>query len=108
MIAIGFRFWSGEKFGQPPTWTNQATYVQIDATPTRIGWQVPAEVAVVGDPKLVLRQLIAAAQARRSEFGANKNSAWLGEVAKAREKFAAVVREAPPRRTTPCRFIPID
>ena len=33
VIAVGFRFWSGEKFGQPPTWTDKATYVQIDATP---------------------------------------------------------------------------
>src|SRR5262249_3167481 len=29
VIAVGFRFWSGEKFGQPPTWTDKATYVQI-------------------------------------------------------------------------------
>src|SRR5690606_14777649 len=41
VIAVGFRFWSGEKFGQPPTWTDKATYVQVDATPERIGWQVP-------------------------------------------------------------------
>ncbi len=68
VIAIGFRFWSGEKFGQPPTWTDKATYVQVDATPTRIGWQVPAEVAIVGDPKLVLRQLIDAAKARHDDF----------------------------------------
>ena len=25
---------------------------------SRIGWQVPAEIPVVGDPKLVLRQMI--------------------------------------------------
>jgi acetolactate synthase-1/2/3 large subunit len=93
VIAIGFRFWSGEKFGQPPTWTDKATYVQIDATPARIGWQVPAEVAVVGDPKLVLRQLIEAVRARKKDFDAGKNSAWLEEVATARENFANQVRE---------------
>ena len=41
VLAVGFRFWSGEHFGQPPTWNDKATYIQIDATPTRIGWQVP-------------------------------------------------------------------
>jgi acetolactate synthase-1/2/3 large subunit len=93
VIAVGFRFWSGEKFGQPPTWTDKATFVQIDATPTRIGWQVPAEVAIVGDPKLVLRQLIEAVKARAKDFGPKKNSTWLEEVAKARENFRKLVRE---------------
>ena len=44
VLALGFRFWSGEHFGQPPTWTDKAKYIQIDPTPTRIGWQVPAEI----------------------------------------------------------------
>ncbi len=44
VMAIGFRFWSGEKFGQPPTWTDKAKYIQIDQVPTRIGWQVDADV----------------------------------------------------------------
>lgn len=93
VIAIGFRFWSGEKFGQPPTWTDKATYVQIDATPARIGWQVPAEVALVGDPKLVLRQLINAVKSRKKDFADNKNSEWLAEVNTARENFRKLVRE---------------
>ncbi len=51
VMAIGFRFWSGEKFGQPPTWTDKAKYIQIDPVPTRIGWQVDADVPIVGDPE---------------------------------------------------------
>jgi acetolactate synthase-1/2/3 large subunit len=93
VIAIGFRFWSGEKFGQPPTWTDKATYVQVDATPTRIGWQVPAEVAIVGDPKLVLRQLIDAVKARKKDFPSDKNSTWVAEVATARDNFRKMVTE---------------
>ena len=46
VLAIGFKFWSGEHFGAAPTWNEQATYIQVDATPARIGWQVPAEVAL--------------------------------------------------------------
>ena len=64
VLAIGFRFWSGEKFGAAPTWNETARYIQADATPTRIGLHVPAEVALVGDAKLILRQLCDAARAR--------------------------------------------
>ena len=62
VLAIGFRFWSGEKFGAAPTWNETARYIQADATPTRIGLHVPAEVALVGDAKLVLGQLCDAAR----------------------------------------------
>jgi thiamine pyrophosphate-dependent acetolactate synthase large subunit-like protein len=34
-----------------------ATYVQVDAAASRVGWHVPAEIPIVGDPKLVLGQL---------------------------------------------------
>jgi acetolactate synthase-1/2/3 large subunit len=39
-------------------WNADATYIQVDAAPARVGWHVPAEIPIVGDPKLVLRQLI--------------------------------------------------
>jgi hypothetical protein len=45
VLAIGFRFWSGEKFGEAPTRSKSARYIQADATPTRIGLNMPAEVA---------------------------------------------------------------
>src|SRR5262249_10156757 len=41
VLAIGFRFWSGEKFGEPPTWSKTARYIQSDSVPTRIGLHVP-------------------------------------------------------------------
>ena len=65
ILAVGFKFWSGEHFGQPPTWNAEATYIQVDAAPERVGWHVPAEIPIVGDPKLVLRQLCDLAAARR-------------------------------------------
>ena len=45
VLAIGFRFWSGEKFGEAPTWSESARYIQADATPTRIGLHVPGRGA---------------------------------------------------------------
>ena len=31
VASFGFRFWSGEHFGQPPTWAATATHIQVDA-----------------------------------------------------------------------------
>src|SRR5256884_3292307 len=45
VLAVGFKFWSGEHFGRPPTWNGAATYIQVDAAPERIGWPVPAGIA---------------------------------------------------------------
>jgi len=91
VVAIGFRFWSGEHFGRPPTWSADATYVQIDPTPSRIGWHVPAEIPIVGDPKLVLRQLLAGADARRLDAAAW--AGWRAEVDAARARFETALAE---------------
>src|SRR5262249_20429631 len=76
VLAIGFKFWSGEHFGEPPPWNADATYIQVDAAPSRVGWHVPAEVPIVGDPKLVLRQLIELAERERIS---RPDSGWVAE-----------------------------
>jgi acetolactate synthase-1/2/3 large subunit len=93
VLAIGFRFWSGEKFGEPPTWSDKARYIQVDATANRIGLHVPAEVAVVGDPKLVLRQLIDAAKRLGITAKKRADSKWLREVAEARANYERTIDE---------------
>jgi len=90
VLAIGFKFWSGEHFGEAPTWNERATYIHVDPTPSRIGWQVPAELAVVGDPLLVLQQLTA--EATRQGLTARR-SAWVEEVATARANFTRMLDE---------------
>jgi acetolactate synthase-1/2/3 large subunit len=89
VLAIGFRFWSGERFGEPPTWSANARYIQADATPNRIGLHVPAEVAIVGDPKLVLQQLIDAA--RPLDWKRQRDGTWVREVATARANFERAI-----------------
>jgi acetolactate synthase-1/2/3 large subunit len=93
VLAIGFRFWSGEHFGQPPTWTDKAKYIQVDPTPTRIGWQVNADLPVVGDPKLVLRQLINRIKEHKLDFSKNRTSEWTKEVTATRQRFDAQIRD---------------
>src|SRR4029450_13519627 len=80
VIAVGFRFWSGEHCGEPPTWNGDATYVQIDPTPSRVGWQVPADIPVVGDPKLVLAQLHARATALGLDGARPRRGRWAAPV----------------------------
>jgi len=103
VLAVGFKFWSGEHFGEPPTWSDQARYIHIEAQPNRIGWQVPAEVAIVGDPKLVLRQLIDGARSRQRDFDSKKGSTWLTGVATVRANYERTLdeRERSVRQTTP-------
>lgn len=91
VLAVGFRFWSGEHFGQAPTWNEAATVVQIDATAERIGYQVPARLALVGDPALVLAQLTAAAE--RRGCAPLPADAWRAEVAEARAAYARLLAE---------------
>jgi acetolactate synthase-1/2/3 large subunit len=93
VLAVGFRYWSGEKFGQPPTWNAKAKYVQIDPTLTRIGGHVPADVPLVGDPKLVLRQLIDKVKERPHDFGDQKTALWRREVAEAQANFTRMLAE---------------
>jgi len=93
VMAIGFRFWSGEKFGQPPTWTDKAKYIQIDPVPTRIGWQVDADVPIVGDPKSVLRQMINRIKELKLDFSKNRNSEWYKEIQSTRARFDAQIAE---------------
>jgi acetolactate synthase-1/2/3 large subunit len=87
VLTVGFRFWSGEHFGEPPTWAGDAAYLQVDPMPLRIGAHVDAQVALVGDPKLVLRQLLAAAEARGSRVASRRHHAWLAEIGAVRERF---------------------
>lgn len=91
VLAVGFKFWSGEHFGEPPTWSESATYIQVDPTPSRIGWHVPADVAIAGDPKLVLRQLIDTAKRLGLDWSRKRDSAWVKEIAQVRASYEAQI-----------------
>jgi acetolactate synthase-1/2/3 large subunit len=93
VVAVGFRFWSGEKFGRPPTWSDDATYVHIDATPDAVGRHRPVEVGIIGDPKLVLRQMIETVKQRAPDLSRRQASDWLRDVDEARAAFATQINE---------------
>jgi acetolactate synthase-1/2/3 large subunit len=93
ILTLGFRFWSGEHFGRPPTWNDKAKYIQVDPTASRIGWQVPADLPMVGDPKLVLRQMINRIKEAKLDFSKNRSSTWIKELAEVRTNFDRQVVE---------------
>ncbi|MFO0947357.1 MAG: thiamine pyrophosphate-binding protein [Planctomycetota bacterium] len=93
VIAIGFRFWSGEKFGQAPTWSHTAKFVQIDSCASRVGTHVAAEVPIVGDPKLVLGQIIAKIKEQKLDFSSRKSSNWVKAVGEAKKNYDAALEE---------------
>src|SRR5260370_31014491 len=77
VLAIGFRFRDGDHFGHKPTWTHKAKYIQVDPTATRIGWQVNADLPMVADPKIVLRQMINRSKDLKLRFSRTKTSRGL-------------------------------
>ncbi len=106
VLTLGFRFWSGEHFGRPPTWNDKAKYIQVDPIPSRIGWQVPAEIPLVGDPKLVLRQMINRIKELKLDFSKNRSSELGQGTGRSARQFRDASSPKTKRSSTPiCRFI---
>ena len=83
VLALGvdwdFRTGYGEKISE------DATVIQIDADPSKVGWNRPAHVGVVADPMTVVRQLVAKPdQIRREE-----TPLWTTEIMDAEAEKAA-------------------
>ncbi|MCH7900640.1 MAG: hypothetical protein IH818_06990 [Acidobacteria bacterium] len=83
VLALGvdwdFRTGYGEKI------SDDATVIQIDADPAKVGWNRPAHVGVVADPMTVVRQLVAKPdQIRREE-----TPLWTTEIMDAEAEKAA-------------------
>jgi acetolactate synthase I/II/III large subunit len=93
ILAVGFRFWSGEHFGAAPTWNEEARVIHLDPVPERIGWQMPVDVALVGDPKLVLRQMVDAAKRSRLDFAAARDPSWSADLAQVRANYERMLDE---------------
>ena len=98
VLTFGFRFWSGEHFGRMPTWNDKAKYIQCDPTPSRIGWQVPAEIPLVGDPKLVLRQMINRIKELKLDFIFQDAEELLKQSIEGAERIKKIVADHPDDR----------
>ncbi|HZP46096.1 MAG TPA: thiamine pyrophosphate-binding protein [Candidatus Binataceae bacterium] len=58
VLVVGTRLNFIVGFGLPPRWSENAKFIQVDIADEEIGRNRPVEIGIVGDAKMVLRQLI--------------------------------------------------
>jgi acetolactate synthase-1/2/3 large subunit len=87
LLVVGGHLHYDLEHGRAPYLNGQARIVQIDASPTEIGQNRPADVAIVGDAKLVLEQLAAARAALRTPSASRQT--WLDRLRAARAEVDA-------------------
>lgn len=89
LLVVGSRLGAGTT----DQWTIRLPpLIQIDADPTVIGLNYPVEVALAGDARLTVAQLVAALEGR----GAGGNGAWAALVAGHRDRVEAEMRATHP------------
>jgi len=81
ILAVGCRF-SDRTTGNVNCFAPEAKVIHIDIEPAEIGKNVPADVPVVGDAKLVLREMIKIARER-----SKKHEAWLEKIRQYKKEF---------------------
>jgi acetolactate synthase-1/2/3 large subunit len=103
LLLVGGHLHYDLEHGRAPYLNSRTRIVQIDASPAEIGQNRPAEVAIVGDARLVLEQLQAALPAQVPTSG--KRQAWVERLRAARAEVEAQL--APLRRTEGSPIHPI-
>jgi acetolactate synthase-1/2/3 large subunit len=90
VLVVGTRLNFIVGFGLPPRWAQDVKIIQIDISDEEIGRNRPVDVGIVGDARVVLRQLIDEAGGK---FPANKewSEALRSQDTRAQEKSVAVM-----------------
>ncbi|HEY8490315.1 MAG TPA: oxalyl-CoA decarboxylase [Dehalococcoidia bacterium] len=83
VFLIGARLNWIMHFGLPPRFAPDVRVVQLDISADEIGTNVPAEVALAGDARAVMGQLLAALRERPWQLG---ESPWLRALAEEKER----------------------
>ncbi|MFA6549088.1 MAG: biosynthetic-type acetolactate synthase large subunit [Candidatus Margulisiibacteriota bacterium] len=81
LIAIGARF-DDRVTGHLPTFAPKAKHIHIDVDPAEIGKNVRADVPIVGDAKLILKDLI-----NKVVIEKGKHDAWLEQITEWKKRF---------------------
>ncbi|MDI6731454.1 MAG: biosynthetic-type acetolactate synthase large subunit [Candidatus Margulisbacteria bacterium] len=81
LIAIGARF-DDRVTGHLPTFAPHAKHIHIDIDPAEIGKNICVDVPIVGDAKLVIKDLLA-----RISINKAKHAAWLEQIKEWKQKF---------------------
>jgi acetolactate synthase-1/2/3 large subunit len=88
VIALGVDWDFRTKFGSVVA--EGARIVQVDAEPTRIGWNRRIDIGLVADPGAFVAQLLE----ESDRFGGGAGSEWLAEVRAEEDRREAVAAEA--------------
>ncbi len=78
VLVVGTRLNFIVGFGLPPRWAEDVKIIQVDISDEEIGRNRPVEIGIVGDAKVVLRQMI---DEGRDAFRGKRNSAWIENAA---------------------------
>ncbi len=79
VLAVGTQVGELQHYGQPPTWGPPRTqrWIHIDTDPTVIGVNRPVDLAVVGDAKAVLADLLEALEKESPPLGVRSETSRL-------------------------------
>jgi acetolactate synthase I/II/III large subunit len=67
VLVVGAKLTGSDRAGGRLVDSARQTVVQVDVEPRHVGWSVPVDVPLVGDARVVLRQLVTACRARGPE-----------------------------------------
>jgi thiamine pyrophosphate-dependent acetolactate synthase large subunit-like protein len=92
VLVVGTRLNFIVGFGLPPRWAEDVKIIQVDISDEEIGRNRPVEIGIVGDAKVVLRQMI---DEGRDAFRGKRNSEWIETLhshdTRAQEKSVALL-----------------
>jgi acetolactate synthase-1/2/3 large subunit len=94
-----------DEWFEPPDWNHDATWIQIQETPSEMWYGGPTDIAIVGSSKLVLQQMAEQARQVLPDLTTDR-SGWLAALDAARQRLAAAkqklaARYAPQRPLHP-------
>ena len=92
VLVVGTRLNFIAGYGLPPRWAPDLKVVQVDISDEEIGRNRPVDVGIVGDAKMVLRQLL---EEGRDKLKGRRELTWIGTLRgydrRSQEKSAALL-----------------
>ncbi|MFC1993166.1 thiamine pyrophosphate-binding protein [Chloroflexota bacterium] len=92
MLLIGMRASFLDDWFQPPMWTHEPKIIQVQETADEVFIGMPTDLAVLGTPKLVIRQMIECVKSMGKKPPVREE--WLQLVRESKEKINKRIREA--------------
>jgi len=86
LLTLGVTFDYIANFGQPPLFSAESKFIQVNADATQIGYNREADLGIVGDPKTVITQLVEALKKTKR----TNQKAWRDEIASIEQMSAGM------------------